>query len=407
MKKLSLIALSAAACLSANAVFMLPAPEDVNHTIGDKDIAVSWHNRSTDEKITHYHVIVYKVHRAQQAETFILADNDFSYIESVGTINKHEHRGGGWANVAGSPGWYVKSPKYMDGAIGIDTYFYYPGSDNDDYFGGSYMLSPHYDLSKLTDPTLNVSASLAAEAVSVSGGFCIYAWSQDFWTEGREHYVPVIGDDAEESHDHHYDTLSTNKFQDYSESCTIYNNPPMFFNDRVRVCFYGTGYSMYWVDNLKVTVDMQPGDEVRYAAEFYEIPAVAGEIHDFTINTENDTDYDYVNGYQVRAVRIDPYFDIDTEDTNDYIRFISPDDVPEVILEREAGVKGVADSANAPMIHFSNGVVYVSGEEAVNVDVFDMTGARVASGTTNEAIRLTNKGVYTVKAGNSVKKVII
>lgn len=405
MKKTLLIGLLGSVGFCANAVFMLPAPEEVTHKIGDDKIELSWHNKNTDEKITHYHVITYKVHRATKPETFVLAENDFSYIESVGTINNHEHRGGGWANVVGSPGWYVKSPKYMNGAMGIDTYFYYAGSDNDDYFGGSYMLSPHYDISNLKDPTLTVSASLAGEAVSVSGGFCIYAWSSDFWEEGREHYVPMNG---ERSHDHHYDDLSITYFKDYSESCEITYFPPDWYNDRVRVCFYGTGYSMLWVDNMKVTVDMQPGDEVRYAAGFAEIPANAGEINNYTIDISGDTNLDYVNGYQVRGVYIEPYTDIDTGDTNDYIRFISPDEVPDVILTRESGINEIAAAEAEVSIKVDGNVVTAEcADSSVEVEVYDLSGSCICKTSVNSPVTLENKGVYMVKAGKTVKKVCI
>lgn len=410
MKQLVLITLCASATLSASAVYMLPNPEELTHFIpaDSTRIDLSWHNKNADpyDGITHYHVIVYKTHEAKERETFVLADNDFSYIESVGTINKHEHRGGGWANVQGSPGWYVKSPKYMNGAVGIDTYFYYAGSDNDDYFGGAYMLSPHYNLRQLTDPTLHVSASLAAEAVSVTGGFCIYAWSQDFWTEGREHYIPLTGDLG---HDHHYDDLSINNFQDYAEDCTVVDNEPEIFNDRVRVCFYGRGYSMYWVDNMKVTVDMEPGDRVRYASAFYEIPAVKDEINNFTIDISGDDDKDYVDGYQVRAVRIDPYTDIDTGDTNDYIRFISPDNVPPVMITR--GLSAVSDhfaDNDTPLIRVQGSTLFVEcADSSLPVNVYDVNGVNVLATSANTAANIANPGLYIVKAGNVVKKVMV
>lgn len=407
MKQLILTTLFGCAALSASAVMMLPAPEEMTHEIGENKIDLSWHNKSADRwsRPTHYHVIVYKTHVAKEDETFVLAENDFSYIESVGTINKHEHRGGGWANVAGSPGWYVKSPKYMNGAIGIDTYFYYAGSDNDDYFGGAYMLSPHYDLSKLTDPTLSINASLAAEAVSVSGGFCVYAWSSDFWEEGREHYVPMNG---ERGHDHHFDDLSITNFQDYAETCTVTNNPPEWYNDRVRVCFYGTGYSMYWVDNMKVSVNMKKGDRVRYAAGFVEIPAIADEINTYSIDTTDDTDFDYIDGYQVRGMWIEPYTDIDTGDTNDYIRFLSPDEVPEVIVTNLSGIDCIQDAEVETNIHVSGNTVYVTSTDAnLPVEIYDMQGACVSKGIANTAITLDSKGIYVVKAGKAAKKIVL
>lgn len=401
MKKILSSLLLLGLVLPAHAVYMLPEPEDLTHQATDTEINITWHNKSTTDKITNYHVIVYKAHKATAAEKFVLADNDFSYIESVGTINKHEHRGGGWANVAGSPGWYAKSPKYMNGAIGIDTYFYYAGSDNDDYFGGAYLLSPHYDLSGLKEPVMHVSASLAAEAVSVSGGFCIYVWSKDFWTEGREHYIPMTGDWG---HDYHYSDLSTTYFKTYEEDCDVVQQEPTIYNDRVRVCFYGTGYSMYWVDDLKITVDMQPGDEIRYAAEFYDLPANKDEINNFVINIADDNENDYVYGYQIRGVYMEPYFDIDTYDTNNYIRFISPDNLPTIVGTKYSGLETVA--ASETDIRFAEGTIYVAGEENVAVEIYNVQGAKILSGLTNTPIKLDSKGIYIVKAGDATKKII-
>lgn len=283
MKKLLLATLCAGAMIPAKAMFMLPAPEMLTETKEDGKVTVTWKN-DTDEKITNYHVVVYKKHKATAPERFTLAETDFNYIESTGTLTKHENRGAGWDYLPDCPGWYVKFPLYMNQAMGIDTFNNFVGADNSDIFGGAYMLSPDYDLLGVdaANRKIYVSCSLAKEAESVTGGFALYTWSDDWWSEANYDYKPVEG------HDHHYSDLSSTKFQDYEEVCE-----PQIFVNRTRLSFYGKGYSSIWIDKFKVDVELGADDEIGYAAELHVLEAQEG-VNTFTIDTSADTDNDYV-----------------------------------------------------------------------------------------------------------------
>lgn len=394
MKKLLLATLCAGAMIPAKAMFMLPAPEILTETKEDGKVTVTWKN-DTDEEITNYHVVVYKKHKATAPERFTLAETDFNYIESAGTLSKHEERGAGWDYLPDCPGWYVKFPTYMNQAMGIDTFNNFAGSDNDDIFGGAYMLSPDYDLSGVdaANRKLYVSCSLAKEAESVSGGFALYTWSDDWFDEANYDYKPVSG------HDHHYSDLSSTKFQDYEEVCE-----PQIFVNRTRLSFYGEGKSSIWINKFKVDVELGADDVIGYAAELHVLEAQEGE-NSFTIDTSADTDNDYVYGYIIRTVRMDfdDYRNITT------MRFISP--CPEVhkIGDEFVGIDEVgADAGTAIKVTAAEGMITVEGVDAATpVEVFDLAGRKVAAGTAATPIAVSAKGVLVVKAASAAAKVVL
>lgn len=394
MKKLLLATLCAGAMIPAKAMFMLPAPEMLTETKEDGKVTVTWKN-DTDEKITNYHVVVYKKHKATAPERFTLAETDFNYIESAGTLTKHEERGAGWDYLPDCPGWYVKSPLYMNQAMGIDTFNNFVGSDNSDIFGGAYMLSPDYDLLGVdaANRKIYVSCSLAKEAESVTGGFALYTWSDDWWSEANYDYKPVEG------HDHHYSDLSSTKFQDYEEVCE-----PQIFVNRTRLSFYGKGYSSIWIDKFKVDVELGADDEIGYAAELHVLEAQEG-VNTFTIDTSADTDNDYVYGYIIRTVRMD--FDDSRNLTT--MRFISPCPQVHKIGDEFVGIDEVgADADTALKVTAAEGMITVEGIDAATlVEVFDLAGRKVAAGTAAAPIAVSAKGVLVVKAASAAAKVVL
>lgn len=392
MRKILLAALLAGAVIPAKAVFMLPAPEMLSETEENGKVTFTW-KTDTDEKITHYHVVVYNSHYGKD-ERFVLAESDFGYIESTGTLNKHEERGAVWDYLPDCPGWYVKTPLYMDKAMGIDTFNQFPGSDNSDIFGGAYMLSPDYDLSLVAEEnrTLYVSCELAAEAESVSGGFALYTWSDDWWNEANYDYKPVAG------HDHHYTGLSTKSFTAYEEECV-----PQIFVDRTRVSFYGSGYSALWINKFKVEMHLGVGDMVRYPAALYVVEAQPG-VNSFTIDRAADTDCDGVYGYFVRAVRndYDDYRQLTT------MRFISPCPKVHVIGRSFDAVAEVGADAAQPVISAVEGQITVTGADAATpVEVFNAAGAKVAAGTAGAPVSVGSHGVFIVRAGDATAKVVL
>ncbi len=313
-KKLFLItALTAGSMMTASAVLMLPEPILTGEEISDGKVKITWEFESEDAPNPYFQVIVYKMHKATAEENFVLAQTDFSYIESEGTMKKSQSLGAIWDYIPDCPGWYVKFPLYMNGALGVNTFHYYSGSDNDDIFGGAYLISPDYDLTNVRNNSVKVEASLGREAASVSGGFCIWTWNTDWFDPKNIDYKPIL------AHDHHYTDLDSEHFKQYSETCQADE-----YMARTRVMFYGQGYSAYWIDSFKVSVDMIEGDSIAYGASVHRVD---GE-KTFTIDTSADTPNDYTYGYEVRAVREDKR---EYPTQNMYMRFISPSKPMKVI----------------------------------------------------------------------------
>lgn len=346
-KKFTFISVIAAfSAFTVAADFMLPSPKIIKEEIGEGKVNIAWEYSSEDVPEVDYQVIVYKKHTAKSNEEFVIAETDFDYIESVGTINKQEDTGMLWDYVPDCPGWFVRAPLYMNGAMGIDTFFYYVGSDNDDIFGAAYMVSPDIDISHLSKPVLKIDASLGKEASSVTNaGFAVYMWNTDWYTASNADYVTL------KNHDHNYDTIALDKFKSYSEVCDLssYINDP-WEPSRTRVCFYGWGKSAYWIDSFRVAADMKAGDSVNYGSSFHNV----GKEKSFTIDTSEDTDSDKVIGYEVRAIYWEPFTSPRDGIERMTIRFMSPSLPMKVIGVDNSGIGSVEnDNFKAPVEYYS------------------------------------------------------
>lgn len=389
--------------LSASAVAWLPTPVITGETINDGSVTIDWTYDDSEEPCDYFQVIVYKMHKAAAAETFVLAETNFDYIESTGTMVKSENRGAIWDFIPGCPGWWVKYPMYMNGAMGIDTFFYYTGSDNADIFGGAYMVSPDYDLSKLTNPAVKVEASLAHEAVSVTGGFVLWAWNTNWFDPKNIDYKPVYDDDI------HYDDLSDKSWKSVSETLTFPD--PADYTDtdhleeiaginktRSRVMFYGKGYSSYWINDFKVSVDMAAGDMVDYGAEIHDV-----EGKTFTIDTSSDTESDYIYAYEVRPVKLEN----DESRGVVTVRFVNyAYSTPRHVIGQFSGIEDVAVSQGDVKIEAHDGMIVISGAGNDGAQVYTVAGQCVYNGPADQPISL-GAGVYIVKAGETTAKVAL
>lgn len=79
----------------ASAVLVLPTPV-CESKINDGNVKVTWTFESEDAPNPIFHVIVFKQHTATADETFVLGQSDFDYIESTGTMKKHQDKGAIW-----------------------------------------------------------------------------------------------------------------------------------------------------------------------------------------------------------------------------------------------------------------------------------------------------------------------
>lgn len=389
--------------MSAGAVAWLPPAEITGENVANGSVTLTWDYNATEEPCDYFQVIVYKKHKATEAENFVLAETDFSSIESKGTMTKSENRGAIWDFIPECPGWWVKYPMYMNGAMGIDAFFYYTGSDNADIFGGAYMVSPDYDMTNVTSGALKLETSLAAEAISVSGGFAMWAWNTNWYSETNIDYKPLYGCDI------HYDDLSTRTWKNVSETLAFprledYSDQEHIEEiqgidrSRTRVMFYGSGYSVYWIDGFKLSVDLAAGDEIDYGAEI-----IRAEGNTATIDTSADTENDYVYAYEVRPVRLenDEYRGVTTVRFVDYAY-----PTPRHIIGHLSGVENVATAENDIRISTRGGMICIEGADNETAQVFNIAGQCVYTGEAGRPISV-DGGVYIVRVGEKVAKIVL
>ena len=76
--------------------------------------------------------------------------------------------------------------------------------------------------------------------------------------------------------------------------------------------------------------------------------------------------------------------------------------------KKDAGSAVIAESADntSALIYAQNGVLYVKAAQTVKVEVYSLSGALMSQGTSDAAITLP-RGMYLVKAGNQVQRVIL
>lgn len=399
-----ILALGLAAFSATGAyAYWLPNPEIVSETVENGKVTIEWTYDQNIERCNAFQVIVYKKHRAAEDEKFTLAKTNFEYLSSTGTLEKAEERGAIWDYVEDCPGWWVKWPMYMDKAMGIHTFNYFAGADNSDIFGGAYMVSPDYDLSDLSDKTLLVKGALANEAVSVSGGFAVWAWNLNWWDVNNIDYKPIT------SLDFHYDDLSSYNWKDVEETCVLpkeedFDDPDeqeevrSIQTNRTRVMFYGVGYSTYWVNGFEVAVNMKKGETVDYGASFHRV-----EGNTFTIDTTGDTEDDFIYAYEVRAMleEYDEYRDLTTIRATNYAY-----NEPRHVIGVFASIGNTIAADKNFNVKGENGKITVEGAEGEAVSVYNIAGMNVFNGVYTEPIAVEG-GIYLVKVGTDTFKVAL
>lgn len=292
MKKLLLsAALLAATFTSANAEW-LQVPVITGEQVNKDNVMITW-TPVTDPDCTYiYEVLVYKMHKANADEYITLLDENFDYIESTGTMQDYEHgKGYVWDEIKNAPGWTVKSPTYMNGAIGYDAWMNYAGNDNDDIFAGAYILSPQLDLSNVTSRNVRVECKMAQMGHSSTGVITIYTWSQDL---GMQPDYSIVGGQLNMIND-----LTNTGWKDVD---VMLHGDKWCSNSRISITSPAQCYSPIWVDDLKVTVGLAKGDKMPIPAQQFTVT----DGNSITIDTSDNTDNDSYYAYQVRTVYMDP-----------------------------------------------------------------------------------------------------
>lgn len=383
MKRLSISAASAASLLLSQAAHTLPSPTIVDEISHGNAVTLSW---TDGGDATHYHVTIYRMHTAADDECLTLAETDFSHIESAGSMTAHEGRNAEWDFITDCPGWYVRSPLYMRHAIGIDTFNQFPGYDPDDQFGGAYILSPDYDLSKVAPENrkLYVTCRLANEESSVTGALALYTWNDDA-------SAYRISEEGEQT----IQPLSNSEFQEYTREFSPSSNA-----ERTRICISGYGYSALWADSFIASIWLKAGDAAGIPAHTAAIEAQPG-VNRYTIDTSGNTPGDYIYGYTVRGVRAEPgpisgYY---------AIRAISPIREIHRIGENNS-IDIIPRNRNGMNVVTSGGYITVNGlEPGTIVEIYQPAGQLVATGEAGTPIQASASGILIVRAGSMAAKI--
>lgn len=99
----------------------------------------------------------------------------------------------------------------------------------------------------------------------------------------------------------------------------------------------------------------------------------------------------------------DPSFTVKDNTTSEAINIAAA-----TATKKDAGSAVIEESADntSALIYAQNGVLYVKAAQTVKVEVYSLSGALMSQGTSDAAITLP-RGMYLVKAGNQVQRVIL
>lgn len=347
--------LSMALC-GAQAEWLTP-PTLTGEQVGKDNVVITW-TPVTDPDCTYiYELLVYKMHKATADETLSLLDENFDYISSTGTMQDYEHgKGYVWDEVKNAPGWTVKSPVYMNGAIGYDCWMNYSGNDNDDIFAGAYILSPQLDLGDVESYAVRVQCKMAQMKYSSTGAIALYTYSDDGLlspdysiAKGQLYYIENLTNTSWKDVDV---TLVGDKW------CT---------NSRISITSPSGCYNPIWVDDLKVSVDLKAGDKLPVPVK--QITVTDG--NSLTLDTSDNTDADSYYAYQVRTVYMDP-------DDGSFRAFSKYTDMK--IIGKTTAVRNVTDNTKSDAIN----AIYTASGIKTNRPAAGINILKMSDGTTKK-----------------------
>ena len=324
-------------------------------------------NWNQSDRATTYLLTTYLTHKALEAEDYVLIDEDFSAysggsltepVESSllnGTLDDKISRGG----------WSVGVLAYTDGAIALDNRTIAE-------YGTSWMHSPVLDMKggacTLTLNHRGVNVKKFNVVVRNAGGEELYSkelYAVNDWYEDKVELPEVDG------------------------KCYISVEVP------------SSEKGLLYISDMKLTKRLEKDEELTLpysAAEVsrpyaQDVTVVSKDVH-IGEWQENDS-----FSYSVKSRRIysDSY-------TIEYIFSCEP----EAIEVKRPTSTGVADgTVSSGSVDVVDGAIVVEVDGDTAVEVFDIGGRTVYSGSGSAAVRPGAHGIYIVRFGNSVVKVAL
>lgn len=306
---------------------------------------------------------VYKEHTAEQAESYSVANADFELIESTGTLEEPEttFQGTTLGAATGAYGWYISMPAFISGAVGLDNSWAA-------LFGPSFMYSPEYDLSvsdgkatlKITVASADATGLIVSLAEVDADGYL-----QEIEGSGTSLPVtPVM-------------TEHTVNLTNGTESC--------------YVLVYATDGTYLLIDDLYMAVELKAGDKFEYLID--------GNV------TEGVTSCRFENIDAGKTDRIS--YDVSAVYVGDGSNVVYSDISNRVYVDLLLSVTPVT-GADAEA-YVENGSLFVLNPAGDTVEVFGASGVRLfqdVSGAARLQMDLPERGVYLVKIGDAVRKVV-
>lgn len=306
---------------------------------------------------------LYKQHTAQADELYTFAETDFSSIVSTGTLEAPETTFDVYVfdGATGAYGWYISMAAFMEGGVGLDNSFA-------SWFGPSFMYSPELDLSKSGG---KVSVTLSFASVDATSLVVTLA------TLDEDNYFveinPVTLDVTSEMTEH------TVELDGGTESCYI--------------LVYATDGTSLMFDALKTAINLKKGDSFENVIDskilengetsikFDGLAAVPGEKY----------------AYNVVAVFYGDQYNIVYSEISDKVYV----DLNNSVAEAEADASA--------RVYVTGDVLNVYNPDCEAVAVYDAAGCKVFAADNceeNMEVSLANRGIYLVKVGDKVMKVV-
>ena len=335
----------------------IPAPVATPATEVTADSFVA--NWTESRGATDYQVTVYKEHTASADGEYAIADANFDYIESEGTLETPVSYYSSYImpTESGAFEWYINLAAMMDGAIGLDNsqYFWETG----------FMHSPLMDFTPFGGKAsfdITLASADATKAIIVLA----YPDEENFLQELESYEIPVSS------------TMTTQhvEFTKGTDNACI-------------VVFQGDGTYLMFQD-FKLTIDMPKGSKI-------EMPYCRAQtINQFSYKFENIKigEGDRI-GYDVMA----GYFKADGQSVSE------PSN--RIWVDFGSSVNNV--NKTLANVYMEGETLCIENPTGAAVEVYNMTGMKVFSDNSGEKLlksQLNMHGVYIVKVGNDVVKVM-
>lgn len=342
----------------------MPAPTILPATnITDTSFTANW---TAIEEVDEYYTFLYAEHTSKTDETYDLFNLDFSDIESEGTEENPEVPYDEYQISYKS--WYAYLPVYFNGGFGLSGMY----SIYNDY---SYLTSPEFDLSA-DGGKFTMSLELKGndgENVDVNV-FNAETGTYEF-VDGET--VVIQGSDWQKY---------TFEFEGGYERTLI------------EIVYYGVTNLL--IDNLIVSQNFKEGDMVAIPMLDAFVPENSLDI---VIDKKFRNDNVFYKLYGIKYMyAYDPYY-------GDY--YMTGGIVSEYTEPAPSPLNGMGinqlDVLSPAQAYFSNGKLVVSNPDNEVVSVYSLNGTCLYKSQTDDVINENFlKGVYVVKIGNKVAKVV-